>query len=335
MCSDVSKGKAHIMIFSSTIKPLVFFGVLLSWTATAQNGPVLGQWRNDQFGYPMELQLNKDGTGVFEGEELRYVVKGSVLIVTIGDESTTYEFKQSGNRLALTGGDLEGQVIFLRASPTPGSKTSPRGSGPAFSATSKELVGLWSGNGDMIEFKADGKCVYGGNEFLYKVSQGYIIIDTTVGHATFQYALEGGNLTLTANGQRSTYTRPAGSSPLKPTSTANRNPQELVGQWCYMNMTSQSQTSRCITFYTDGTYVYSSEASRSVSSPELAGGTASQNGDRGTWFVDGDRIYYNSPTAGSGYYHLEKRNHPKNVNDPMIVLDGEPYVTTTQRPPWR
>ena len=32
---------------------------------------------------------------------------------------------------------------------------------------------------------------------------------------------------------------------------------------------------------------------------------------------------------------LEKRNHPKNVNDPMIVLDGDAFVTATQRPPWK
>jgi hypothetical protein len=36
---------------------------------------------------------------------------------------------------------------------------------------------------------------------------------------------------------------------------------------------------------------------------------------------------------GSGSYVLEKRNHPKN-NDPMIVLDGEPYVTYYQKPRW-
>jgi hypothetical protein len=31
---------------------------------------------------------------------------------------------------------------------------------------------------------------------------------------------------------------------------------------------------------------------------------------------------------------LERQNHPQNTNDPMLVLDGKPYVTATQRKPW-
>jgi hypothetical protein len=102
-----------------------------------------------------------------------------------------------------------------------------------------------------------------------------------------------------------------------------------------MNMNTNSQSSRCITLYADGTYYYTENSSRSVNTDAVSGGTASQGEDRGTWSVLGDRIYYHSRANGDGSYKLEKRNHPKNVNDPMIVLDGEPYVTTTQRAPWR
>jgi len=324
-----------MLILRSTTQVLFLVcTILLPCTAEAQNGSVIGNWQNKQFGYSMDLQLNKDGTGIFEGESLRYVVKGNLLIITIGEETTAYEFNQNGNRLALAGGDLDGLVTFLKAPPSPVSKPQAEVN-QSIGTTSRELIGLWSGSGDMIEFKADGKCVYGGNAFTYKVSQGHIIIDTKTGNVIFEYAIDRGSLILIANGQRSTYSRPAGSEPQQLTFSAKRNPQELVGQWCYMNMTSQSQTSRCITFYADGTYVYASENARSVNTPELSGGTASQNGDKGIWYVEGDRIYYDSPTAGTGFYHLEKRNHPKNVNDPMIVLDGEPYVTTTQRQPWR
>jgi hypothetical protein len=30
----------------------------------------------------------------------------------------------------------------------------------------------------------------------------------------------------------------------------------------------------------------------------------------------------------------EKRNHPKNKRDPMICLNGECYVTFSNKPPW-
>ena len=69
--------------------------------------------------------------------------------------------------------------------------------------------------------------------------------------------------------------------------------------------------------------------------PGYYGGTNSQGSDQGTWYVQGDRIYYNSQSKGPGSYRLEKRNHPKNVNDPMIILDGTAYVTAYQKAPWR
>ncbi|MGB3080094.1 MAG: hypothetical protein WBB31_13500 [Saprospiraceae bacterium] len=67
----------------------------------------------------------------------------------------------------------------------------------------------------------------------------------------------------------------------------------------------------------------------------LTGGTSSQADDQGTWYVQGDRLYVHSRTIGDASYKLEKRNHPKNVNDPMIVLDGRTFVTAYNKPPWR
>jgi hypothetical protein len=241
--------------------------------------------------------------------------------------------------MTLSGGDLEKPVTFSRkGTDTPNAEAGALPGDPAFSATDKKLFGLWSGNGEMIEFKSDGNCVYLGNSYPYKVSQGHIILTTAQGNVMMAYAVAGTQLNLTVNGQKVTYTKALGSgiSGSTPTATGGGNiPMELVGEWCYMNMTSNSQTSRCIKLRADGTYVYAYEGSRSVNTETLSGGTASQSGDRGTWYVQGDRIYYTSQSAGQGSYRLEKRNHPKNVGDPMIVLDGEPFVTTTARAPWR
>lgn len=321
------------MRIRETIRLLVFVGMSLPSTAFSQTSAITGLWRNEQFGYAMDLELNKDGSGIFEGEALRYTVQGSVLRITSGGEITDYQFKVEGARLTLSGGDLDGLVVFQR----PATQKKDGQSTQSYSPTSKEILGLWSGDGEMIEFKPNGNCMYGGNEYVYKVSQGHIIIDTPAGSVIFQYALDRGTLVLTANGQTSKYTRPDGyeADQSARASTRGQNPRELVGQWCYMKMSTQSQTSRCITLYQDGTYVYAGENSMSVNTPELSGGTSSQNSDKGVWYVEGDRIYYDSPTMGKGSYRLEKRNHPKNVNDPMIVLDGEPYVTATRRSPWR
>ncbi len=308
-------------------------------TKVQQQGKVYGLWQNSEFGYDMTLILNQDGSGEFDGEAIRFAEKGSILAIISGDKTTNYNFNLKGDAMTLSGGDLEKPITFSRKGKESSSQTT--GTQPAdaaFSATDKKLFGLWSGNGEMIEFKQDGNCVYLGNSFPYKVSQGHIILTTAQGNVMMAYTVNASVLNLTINGQKVTYTKPMGSgiSGTTPASTGTGNvPMELVGQWCYMNMTSNSQTSRCINLRADGTYTYSYEGSRSVNTETLSGGTASQSGDRGTWYVQGDRIYYNSQSAGQGSYRLEKRNHPKNVNDPMIVLDGEPFVTTTARAPWR
>jgi hypothetical protein len=155
----------------------------------------------------------------------------------------------------------------------------------------------------------------------------------------FAYAINGTQLTLTANGQQVSYNRGAGNNQQQNATGKGNVAAELVGKWCYVNVTNTNSggtsTDECITLNGDGTYVYYYERSASVNTNAFAGGTNAQNGDRGTWYVQGDRIFYNSQSQGQGSYRLEKRNHPKNVGDPMIVLDGKAFVTATYRQPWR
>jgi hypothetical protein len=210
-----------------------------------------------------------------------------------------------------------------------------QGQTKSFSGTSDELIGLWSGEGEMIEFRSDGKCRYGEALYPYTLTQGFLVIETPGGPVTFSYAIKLGRLALTANGQQSFYTKVTGAAQVKPTFKDVRNPEDLVGQWCYMKSSTGSYSGRCITLRADGTYVYVEEGSRNVQTEEMAGGTASQGTDSGTWYVEGNRLYYQSATEGSGSYRLERRNHPVNTNDPMIVLDEEPFVTTVRRAPWK
>lgn len=204
----------------------------------------------------------------------------------------------------------------------------------AFISTDRNLIGLWSGEGEMIEFRADGACRYGGELYPYKLSQGHLIIEAPGGNVVFTYQLKDAQLLLTANGQQSVYSRVPVQPATKNSVTANRNPSDLVGQWCYLKTSTGSFSGRCIILSADGTYRFTSEVSH-IQTPEMAGASSSQDSDSGTWYVDGDRLYYRSTIHGGGSYQLERRNHPVNVNDPMIVLDNEPFVTTTQRAPWR
>ena len=86
---------------------------------------------------------------------------------------------------------------------------------------------------------------------------------------------------------------------------------------------------RSLTLYENGTYEYYGESSTSGD----AGGTAGQNSDSGTWYLQGDQIFANSQSEGPLQFTLTLRNHPK-TGDPMILLDGDAYVTASPRSPW-
>ncbi|MBS1506678.1 MAG: hypothetical protein JSS79_08535 [Bacteroidetes bacterium] len=325
------------------MRPVITFLLCLALccNAAAQIGAkmqskIYGVWQNSQQGFQMVLILNTDGKGEFDGQPIQFTVQPNVLSITSEGITTRYTYQLNGNALTLSGGDLEQKVTFAREGTTNEVHTtganneSVKSNAPTNS--SNELLGSWSGNGETITFRADGQCDYLGNVFPYQASQGYVTLSSSQGNVMFAYQVSGKQLTLSANGRQVIYTKSTGSTTVNTKGTVA---MELVGQWCYMNMTTNSQSSRCITLNADGTYVYAAQSSRSVNTNEVYGGTASQDDDRGTWYVQGDRIYYNSPTKGQGSYRFEKRNHPKNVNDPMIVIEGEPYVTATARAPWR
>lgn len=109
---------------------------------------------------------------------------------------------------------------------------------------------------------------------------------------------------------------------------------ELVGQWIWMsNVTANSggsQTNTWIQLHADGRYQWHHD---SVSSNPNGAAWGAED-ETGTWSATGDAITFRPDRGGPYTQGLEKRNHPKNQNDPMIVLDGKAYVTATGRRPW-
>ncbi|MBN8576890.1 MAG: hypothetical protein J0L66_08085 [Cytophagales bacterium] len=239
---------------------------------------------------------------------------------------------------------MDASIVFTRGGTSNQAaqvqSVAPQQSQPKTTQTGNEVIGVWSGHGETIEFKNNGQCIYLGNTFQYQLSQGHITLITPQGNAMLAYSLKGNQLNLTANGQQFTYTRGAGgqAGQSQPTqSGGNRTAPELVGKWCWTNVTSTNSggvsSSTCIVLNGNGTYQYASERSMDTNTDAFFAGTSSQSNDQGTWWVQGDRIFYNSQTRGQGSYQLQKVNHPK-TGDPMIVLDGESYVTYYQKPRW-
>ena len=328
------------------MKPFPFIALIfICTTAQAQIGAktqnkIYGIWTNSDMGFQMTLMLNSDGTGEFDGDPIRFTQQGNNLSITQNGTSNTYDYKLQGNTLQLSGGDLDAPIAFTRQSTTAASHAATEATvvKNQSTGTSKNLQGIWSGYNETIEFKNGNECVYQGQTYPYSISGNTINLQTAQGIFSMQYVISGNQLALTVNGQSLTYTKgmTVQNVPAGPKSGKGLD-MSLAGQWCYVNVYSTnsggSSTSECITLKGDGTYEYFSESSRSVNTDAYYGGTSSQASDRGTWWTEGNRIYYNSQTKGQGSYQLEKRNHPKN-NDPMIVLDGRTYVTSTVKSPW-
>lgn len=304
---------------------------------TQQADPWLGTWINQSLGYQMVLTLSPNGTGNFDDEPFTYKVQQSKLYFTQDGETTIYSISISGQNLTLSGGDLDAPLTFLKSSKTP---TSEKSTENKLSNEPSTIVGSWIAEGEVIEFTSDGKCSYMGQVFPYQLTGSQLVIQTALGNAIFDARISENQLSLSAAGETIVYSRTGSSQTVTPSGESQGTVSaELVGKWCYTNVTRTnsggSTSERCITLHANGTYEYYGERSMSVNTEGYYGGTNSSSTDRGTWTTDGQRIYYTSSSGnGSGSYRLEKRNHPKN-NDPMIVLDGETYVTYYQKSPWR
>lgn len=337
------------------MKNLLFtaFCLFLSTMASAQIGKqinsgktgIAGTWINSQFGYEMKLVLEPDSSGSFDDEKLRYSLSGNKLTIISNGESTAYQYVIENDALILSGGDLDASVTFTRrASVLQPSQDPKRMSGthpdnPSGAASS--LIGTWTGQGERIRFHADGSCDYQGNLMQYTVQSNQITFVGQGGSASAQFTLSGNQLMLSGNGStiqlQRLSTESEQSRNASPGAAAGSSDPSIAGKWCYVSsLTTQnasSSYSRCIVIHANGTYEYSAEGSISGYGGDYYGGSSSQQFDRGTWKLAGNQIYVQSEKEGSKVYSFEKRNHPKN-NDPMIVIDGDMYVTYYQKAPW-
>jgi hypothetical protein len=201
------------------------------------------------------------------------------------------------------------------------------------------LVGSWvcEDDGTKVQIRDNGTLTINGEEYAYKVKGANITLVGDDGSAVLPFALDGDTLTVEYEGREIVYTRAKGGLKSLGGGGAAAPPREgiipeFVGTWCYMSSLTGSNSymsSRCFTLYANGTYEFKSESSTSGG----YGSTAGQGYDSGRWTATRNSITAVSNTNGRTVYPIELRNHPK-TGDPMIVVDGDAYVTSTQRAPW-
>jgi hypothetical protein len=111
-------------------------------------------------------------------------------------------------------------------------------------------------------------------------------------------------------------------------------PQELVGKWCYINLeiTNDQITSSCLTLNADGTFEAVLDRSSLPNSSSLPPNF--QDTETGKWWVKGNQMFYSSSSNGQGSFSLQKMNHPRLENTPMIVLNGIAFATASSKDAW-
>jgi len=205
------------------------------------------------------------------------------------------------------------------------------------------LIGNWvcEDEGTKVEIRANGTLTINETEYAYKIKNSVINVVGEDGAMAIPFQLEGDTLTVDVEGKEMVYTRVKANSKSGGhgsvgfgISDVQRGGviKELVGKWCYMSSLTGSNSymsSRCFVLNANGTYEYSAESS----SGGAYGSTAGQSYDSGRWTATQTTLTAFSNSQGKVVYPIELRNHPK-TGDPMIVVDGDAYVTAYQKRPW-
>jgi len=208
-----------------------------------------------------------------------------------------------------------------RLKPVPPTQSGIVGYGPS-------IVGYWRNATGYAKFNADGTGTIDGQDGRYQIRGDQITLMGAQGQVTLPFSVEGDRLTLMVGGNAVVLNR------AKEETGAGSVHMELVGKWCWMSQTNATnggarQSNRCITLNANGTYQYAGL----TDSYNPYGGATSQSSDSGTWSATDTTLTARSASGRVTVYRLEKRNHPKN-KDPMIVLNGDTFVTYYNKPPW-
>lgn len=121
--------------------------------------------------------------------------------------------------------------------------------------------------------------------------------------------------------------------PLKEDKPERWVPAKLSGTWgCFKDgpvYGGSYHIQRTLYLKSSGTYYFHSESHNSGAHGQASGASE----EAGHWWVEGSLMWFEDHRGQTSSRRLDLQNHPGN-SDPMIVLDGENYVSRERRPPW-
>jgi hypothetical protein len=326
----------------------------------AQRDPFAGMFQGDQIALELKASGGKyTGTLTVQGQAFPATASASGASAngtfTVGGRNYPFSLAPFGNGYKLTSEGSEYLMARKVESPPPPEPAPPAPTAPpparvpppapasparvpdeppapagAFpSSPPQSIVGFWRNPQGYAQFNADGTGTMDGQSGRYEIHGDQLTLIGAQGQITLAFAVRGDQLTLKGAGGSIVLDRS------KPETGAGSVHMELVGKWCWVSQVNATnggarQSNRCITLNGNGSYQYYGM----TDSYNPYGGATSQSNDSGTWTATDTTLTTRSANGRSTTYRLEKRNHPKNVRDPMIVLNGEPFVTAYNKPPW-
>ena len=131
----------------------VFYPLLLAALLAfqAHASPALhGAWSSANVnGRPLVVQFDGNGSGMINGQPMRWQAMGSMLFIEQGGQVGTYSFQAQDGKLAISGGDLTGVATLTRGTAAADTASKQAGRTPSHAtqgvsrSNGEELVGKW------------------------------------------------------------------------------------------------------------------------------------------------------------------------------------------------
>jgi hypothetical protein len=211
---------------------VVVIVLCLAFAGPVSANPALhGTWSAAVEGQPLIVTFEPNGTGSINGKPMQWQTLMRLLLVQQqGGDTVTYSFDAKGDRLSVSGGELNGIVTLSRGTaaaeaaartaraPQASSQTQP--SSPASSGNGQELVGKWckgstfsanAGGGSSrmscVELRPDGTYTYQSEGSMSANASGMWGGTTSQSGDAGRWTVSGNRITAQSrNGQTTSYT---------------------------------------------------------------------------------------------------------------------------------
>jgi hypothetical protein len=297
-------------------------GFAMAQNPLAEPDAFVGTFRGDG----ARLEMSSSG-GTYSGT---LSIHGGNYLATMKVTGTvasgSYDVNGQAHRFTLTR-EAEGLTLTIGVAAYRLTRRVSTALAPEATQSAANLVGRWRNSTSSAQFNTDGTAVVNGAPGRYEIRGNRLTLIGAQAENTARFEVHGDVLALNVNGKPLTLDR------VKEEVGEGGVRVELVGKWCWISLTEANQVrkfSHCLTLKGAGAYAFADE----TDSHNPKRGANSLAADSGTWTATETSLTTHSLSGKATTYRLERRNHPGKVRDPMIVLDGQPYVSFYTKTPW-